>query len=124
VFHAASFLKLDFDGKSKFFREKMEALRSRIPVWRSMLLAKFKHDSGNATSSSMALGKIWQTNDRACWTYVPKPYPGKITDFRPVKQYRVFSKPAGMLVEPFVEHLAVALKTHMDAAIPGSETRC
>src|ERR1700676_3913499 len=93
VFHAASFFKLDFDGKSRFFQEKMEALRSRIPVWRSLLLAKFNHDSGNATSSSLALGQIWQTNDRACWTYVPRPYPGKITDFRPVKQYRVFSKP-------------------------------
>jgi phthiocerol/phenolphthiocerol synthesis type-I polyketide synthase E len=144
VFHAASFFKLDFDGKSRFFQEKMEALRSRIPVWRSLLLAKFNHDSGHATSSSLALGQIWQTNDRACWTYVPRPYPGKITDFRPVKQYRVFSKPglkwdqlaqegqevivlpvypAGMLVEPFVEHLAVALRKCMDAAIRNSKAR-
>jgi phthiocerol/phenolphthiocerol synthesis type-I polyketide synthase E len=142
VFHAASFFKLDWQGTAKFFREKMEALRSRVPVWRSLLLAKFNHDSGNATSSSLALGLIWKTNDRACWTYVPKPYPGKITDFRPVKQYQVFSKPglkwdqlaqdgqevivlpvypAGMLVEPFVEHLAVALRKSMDAAIRNSK---
>jgi len=138
VFHAASFLKLDFVGKTKFFREKVEALRSRIPVWRSLMMAKFHHRTGNANSGSLILGQIWQTNDRACWTYLPKPYPGKITDFRPVKQYRVFNKPglkwdqlaqggqevvvlpvypAGMLVEPFVEHLAVALRKCMDAAI-------
>jgi phthiocerol/phenolphthiocerol synthesis type-I polyketide synthase E len=144
VFHAASFLNLDLEGKSKFFREKMDALRSRIPVWRSLLLAKFNHRPGNATSTSLVLGQIWQTNDRACWNYVPKPYPGKITDFRPVKQYRVFSKPglkwdqlaqdgqevivlpvypAGMLVEPFVEHLAVALRKCMDAAIHSSKAR-
>jgi phthiocerol/phenolphthiocerol synthesis type-I polyketide synthase E len=144
VFHAASFLTLDLAGKSKFFEEKVGVLRSRIPVWRSLLLAKFNRDSGNAASSSLVLGQIWQTNDRACWTYIPKPYPGKITDFRPVKQYRVFSKPglkwdrlaqegqevivlpvypAGMLIEPFVEHLAVALRKCMDAAIRDFKAR-
>ena len=144
VFHAASFLTLDLAGKSKFFQEKVGVLRSRIPVWRSLLLAKFNRDPRNAASSSLVLGQIWQTNDRACWTYVPKPYPGKITDFRPVKQYRVFSKPglkwdrlaqegqevivlpvypAGMLIEPFVEHLAVALRKCMDAAIRNFKAR-
>ncbi|HXM23674.1 MAG TPA: thioesterase domain-containing protein [Terriglobales bacterium] len=137
VFHAAGFLSLDSAGKAEFFREKMEALRSRIPVWRGMLLAKFNKHPDSATSESLVLGRIWQTNDRACWNYVPRNYPGKITDFRPVKQYRVFSKPglkwdrlaqggqevvvlpvypAGMLVEPFVEHLAVALRKCIDAA--------
>ena len=138
MFHLASFLSLDSNGKSQFFQEKMEVLRSRIPVWQGMLLAKLNHHADNGSSTSLVLGRIWQTNDRACWSYVPQPYPGKITDFRPVKQYRIFSKPglkwdqlaqegqevvvlpvypAGMLVEPFVEHLAVALKRSIDAAI-------
>jgi phthiocerol/phenolphthiocerol synthesis type-I polyketide synthase E len=142
VFHAASFLSLDSAGKAKFFREKVEVLRSRIPVWRGMLLAKFNQHSDSAPSASSVLGLIWQTNDRACWNYVPQPYPGKITDFRPVKQYQVFSKPglkwdrlaqggqevvvlpvypAGMLVEPFVEHLAGALRKCIDAAVRSSE---
>ena len=138
VFHAASFLDLDLAGKSRFFQEKMDVVRSRIPVWRGMVLAKLKRHPDNASSSSMVLGQIWQTNDRACWSYVPKPYPGKITDFRPMKQYRIFSKPglkwdelaqqgqevvvlpvypAGMLVEPFVAHLADALRRSIAAAI-------
>jgi phthiocerol/phenolphthiocerol synthesis type-I polyketide synthase E len=141
VFHAASFLSLDFGNQAKFLREKIKILRSRIPVWRGMLQAKFGKDASGAASTSLALGRIWQTNDAACWQYVPKPYAGFITDFRPAKQYRIFDKPelkwnelaqsgqsvvvlpvnpASMLVEPFVEHLAGALRQSMDAAIAGS----
>ena len=140
VFHAASFLSLDLGNQSKFLREKIKILRSRIPVWRGMLQAKFGKDASGAASISLALGRIWQTNDAACWQYVPKPYAGVITDFRPAKQYRIFDKPelkwdglaqggqdvtvlpvnpASMLVEPFVEHLAGALRKSMDAAIAG-----
>ena len=140
VFHAASFLSLDFGNQSKFLREKIKILRSRIPVWRGMMQAKFGKDASGAASLSLALGRIWQTNDSACWQYVPKPYAGVITDFRPAKQYRIFDKPelkwndlaqggqdvtvlpvnpASMLVEPFVEHLAGALRKSMDSAIAG-----
>jgi len=138
VFHAASFLGLDAQGMSEFLREKMEILRSRIPVWRGMLLAKLNRDPSSAGSAALVLGRIWQINDKACWTYVPKPYPGIVTDFRPSKQYRIFNKPelkwdqlarggqeivvlpvypASMLLEPFVEHLAVALTRSMDRGI-------
>jgi len=138
LFHAASFLSLDLAGVSKFLEEKMEILRSRIPVWRGMLLAKFSKDTNSAASTSLVLGRIWQTNDQACWHYVPKPYPGVVTDFRPSKQYRIFDKPdlkwdrlaqggqevivlpvypASMLLEPFVKHLAAALTKAMDQAM-------
>jgi len=144
VFHAASFLRLDSAGKIKFFREKILVLRSRIPVYRGMLLAKFGSGSEAAQSESRLLGQIWQTNDRAVWNYIPQPYPGKVTDFRPAKQYRIFNKPeakwdrlarggqeiivlpvypAGMLLEPFVEQLAGALRKSIDAAIGRCETR-
>jgi len=143
VFHAASFLGLDSPGKIKFFREKMGVLRSRIPVWRGMLLAKFSSNSQTAQSESRLLGQIWQTNDHAVWNYIPQPYPGKVTDFRPAKQYRIFNQrdakwdrlakggqeiivlpvyPAGMLLEPFVEHLAGALGKSIDAAIGHCES--
>ena len=35
-FHAANFMRLDFAGKVMFFREKMNVLRSRLPVWWGM----------------------------------------------------------------------------------------
>lgn len=138
VFHAGSFLSLDLRNQSKFLREKIKILRSRIPVWRGMLQAKFKKDHSSVTSTSLALARVWQLNDRACWQYVPKPYPGIVTDFRPSTQYRIFNQPdlkwdslaqqgqevvvlpvnpASMLVEPFVEHLAGALRHSIDTAM-------
>jgi len=138
-FHAGSFLSLNSEGKTKFFRGKVRELKNRIPVWQGLLLSRFK-GSRNSVSDSMVLGRIWQANDHASWNYIAKPYPGKITDIRPAKQYRVFSRPeskwdrlaqggqevivlpvnpASMLVEPFVEHLAVAVRRSIDSAMAG-----
>jgi phthiocerol/phenolphthiocerol synthesis type-I polyketide synthase E len=138
VFHALNFLRLDGKGQSKFFREKLRILRSRIPIWRAMLMARLFDTSGTRMSESRILGEIWQNNDRAASKYVPKPYSGVVTDFRPLKQYRMFDNPnakwgqlalegqeivtlpvypAGMLVEPYVKHLAKALGMSIDRAI-------
>jgi thioesterase domain-containing protein/acyl carrier protein len=138
VFHAANFLRLDLKGKVRFSREKMKALWNRLPVWWGMLLANLDNNSHEAQSESRVLGQIWQANDLACQRYVPRPHPGVITDFRPLKQYRAFDKqdakwdrlalegqaivvlpvyPAGMLLDPFVKHLAVALRKAIDGAI-------
>ncbi len=136
-FHAASFFSLDSTGQAKFLKEKFAVLKSRIPAWRGMFLSRFSRRSPKTVSESLVLGQIWQANDRASWAYLPKPYPGVITDIRPAKQYRIFSKPdlkwdrltqgqdvivlpvypGTMLVEPFVEHLANALRRSIDAAI-------
>lgn len=136
-FHLANFLLLDFKGKLSFFREKIQVLRNRLPVWWGMILAKLEKKSGPPSSESRVLGNIWQANDLACQKYVPKPFPGIVTDFRPLKQYRAFDKPgtkwdrlalqgqtivvlpvypAGMLLEPFVKHLAAALRNAIDGA--------
>ncbi len=138
VFHAASFLSLDFANQSRFLKEKMKILRSRIPVWRGMLQARFGKTPGGTASTALALGRVWKTNDQACWQYVPRAYPGAVTDFRPSTQYGIFNKsdlkwdvlaqggqevvvlpvnPASMLVEPFVEHLAGALRQAIDTAM-------
>ena len=137
-FHATSFFSVDSEGRAKFLKEKLDVLRSRIPVWRGMLLSRFSNGSRDTASDSLVLGKIWQANDRASWNYIPKPFRGMVTDIRPAKQYRVFSKPdlkwdrlaeegqdvivlpvnpAMMLVEPFVEHLATVLRRTIDAAM-------
>jgi phthiocerol/phenolphthiocerol synthesis type-I polyketide synthase E len=136
LFHAANFFNLDSAGKAKFFWEKVKVFRTRIPVWRGKLLSKFVKEAH--TAKSRVLGQIWALNDLAAIRYAPQPYPGVITDFRPVKQYRMGNKaelkwdrlaeggqeivvlpvyPAGMLVEPFVKHLAIALRKSIDAAI-------
>jgi phthiocerol/phenolphthiocerol synthesis type-I polyketide synthase E len=136
-FHLANFLRLDSEGKTKFFSGKIQALRNRVPVWRGMLLDRVGKRSGRGETDSRLLGQIWRANDRACWNYVPQPYDGVLTDFRPLRQYRLYSRPdlkwdqlalrgqeivvlpvypAGMLMEPFVEHLAEALRKAIDDA--------
>ena len=92
VFHAANFFRLD-RGQGPISYREIEILRTRIPVWRGMLLAKFSKKPRTDASESVLLAKIWQANDRACQHYVPKPYPGTVTDFRPLKQYRLFDRP-------------------------------
>ncbi len=136
-FHALNFLRLDREGMRIFVKEKFRAVRNRIPVWRGMLLAKLGGNWESTGSRSVVLGKIWAGNDRASMDYVPKGYPGVVTDFRPLKQYSIYRRPdlkweklalggqeiveltvypAGMLVEPFVKSLADELKKSIEAA--------
>jgi phthiocerol/phenolphthiocerol synthesis type-I polyketide synthase E len=144
VFHFANFMRLDFADKVTFFREKMNVLRSRVPVWWGMILANLRKDSPQAASGALALGQVWKANDLACLKYVPQPFPGVVTDFRPLKQYHVYDKPdakwdrlaqrgqevvilpvypAGMLLDPFVKHLALALSKAIDGAMHTLATR-
>ena len=143
-FHAANFFRLDREGKAQFLRGKVKALRGRVPVWRGMLLARLNKKAPLEASESLVLARVWQTNDRACLEYTPRPYAGTVTDFRPSKQYRALDKPeakwdqlakegqeivvlpsypAGMLVEPFVKHLAAALGRSIDDAVRKCEAR-
>jgi phthiocerol/phenolphthiocerol synthesis type-I polyketide synthase E len=142
-FHAANFFRLDGAGKKKFFGEKVEALRNRLPVWKGMLAARFSKGDAGTNSHARVLGDIWKANDQACIVYVPRPFAGVVTDFRPMKQYRMFDLPnvkwerlaeggeqvvnlpvypAGMLVEPFVRHLATALRARIDNVIAAEQT--
>jgi phthiocerol/phenolphthiocerol synthesis type-I polyketide synthase E len=138
IFHLSGFLSLDSSGRAKFLHEKIAVARGRMPVWRGAVLSWFGKKPSDANSNDLLLANIWKINDHACWDYVPKPYPGKVTDFRPMKQYWIFDKPdlkwdglaqagqetvilpvypASMLVEPFVSTLATALRKQIDAAI-------
>jgi len=137
-FHVANYLRLDVAGRKEFFSEKLQSFRNRVPVWRGMLLSTFGGRNGSGIPESRLLGEIWRLNDRACIEYKPKPYPGSVADFRPIQQYRIFDKPgakwdrlaekgqlvivlpvypAGMLLQPFVKHLASALRQAIDDAV-------
>jgi phthiocerol/phenolphthiocerol synthesis type-I polyketide synthase E len=138
LFHVANFFRVNSQGRSEFLSEKVQAIRNRIPVWKGILRAKFDKSANGMASESMVLGEVWKANDRACFEYKPKPYSGKLTNFRPMKQYSLFDQPgakwdslveggqeivvlpvypAGMLNEPFVQHLASALRKSIDSTL-------
>jgi thioesterase domain-containing protein len=139
IFHASVLLKLDAEGKRKFLGEKVREVQSRASVWREMLLTKLRRGrSAGAVSNSMVLGRVWICNHHASQRYVPLPYSGEVTEFRPARQYQVLNKPdlnweslalkgqkvvfiptypAMMLVEPFVKDLAIALTASIDCVI-------
>lgn len=138
LFHAATFLSLDIRSLSAYLHDKIEILKSRIPVWRGMWWPRFSKNGKDSKSTELILGRIWKLNDLACWQYFPAPYAGKVTDFRPSRQYRIFDKqglkweelarggqdviilpvyPASMLIEPFVGHLAEHLKGCIERAM-------
>jgi thioesterase domain-containing protein len=138
IFHAAVVLGLDLESKRKFLKGKLDDLQSRIPVWWGTLLTKLQKHSAVGTSGSLILAQVWQSNDRAAVKYVPKPYLGEVTDFRPARQYRVYNNPelkwdrlaragqrvivipgypAVMLLEPYVKDLAARLAKCIDDAV-------
>jgi phthiocerol/phenolphthiocerol synthesis type-I polyketide synthase E len=140
LFHARNFMLVSFRDKMKFFQEKLKILRTRSNLWRGMLSRKLSESN----SESSLLAQVWDITDRAAVKYVAKPYPGRITDFRPLKQYSKYLGPdvywdetasggydivtlpvypAGMLLEPFVKQLASELRVSMDRAMDNVSTR-
>ncbi len=137
IFHAAVLLKLDAAGKRKFFAGKFYDLRKRIPVWYGLLVSPFRRRSPSA-SGLLVPAQVWRANHDAAANYVPRPWPGAVTDFRPARQYRALSKPdlkwdrlasggerivtipgypAVMLLEPYVRELAAMLSACIDEAL-------
>jgi non-ribosomal peptide synthetase component F/thioesterase domain-containing protein len=144
LFHARNFALLSLKNKIQFFREKLKALRSRVEVWRGMLSGKLSNDPSATKSESSLLAQVWSITDRASVRYTAHPYSGRITDFRPLKQYSKYLGtdvywdrlarggydvvtlpvyPAGMLLEPFVKQLAVELKASIDKAMGTASAR-
>jgi non-ribosomal peptide synthetase component F/thioesterase domain-containing protein len=136
-FHAKNFFLLDFPGKHRFLREKWKVLLSRTVVWKGSLLSRFSANKAVNTSEAHLLARLWKMNDQASLAYIPKPYPGRIADFRPKDQYSLYEEPdvnwngvvlgaldvhhlpvypAGMLLEPFVADLAKALRAAIERA--------
>jgi thioesterase domain-containing protein/non-ribosomal peptide synthetase component F len=130
-FHGRNFLLLNAGEKKKFFDEKIKVLRSRSKIWKGMMFGRFLAKESGHKPESLLLAEMWRINDRACVVYQAKPYEGVVTDFRPMRQYAKYGPaegdwsrlarggheiltlpvyPAGMLLEPFVEHLANALQ--------------
>ena len=136
-FHCKNFLLLNAAEKKRFFDEKVTVLRSRSKIWKGMIFGRLLAKESGNRPESLVLAEMWQINDRACIVYQAKPYDGVVTDFCPMRQYAKYRPaegdwsrlardyevltlpvyPAGMLLEPFVKHLAEALQVTISRTI-------
>jgi thioesterase domain-containing protein/acyl carrier protein len=140
LFHLADLLRLNSHDRPRFISEKMRSLRVRIPVWLGGFtgrLLKNSQESG-PPSEAQVLDQVWRANFAAYLNYAAQPYPGTVTDIRPRQQYRLFDhpqfkwerlalggqktivlpvNPPSMLSDPFVRHLAIALRKCLDEAM-------
>jgi len=120
-------------AKSKwtFIMEKERIASSKIKAWLGLMSSKLGHNSRSGNGQDLFLLRLRRANDRASNNYVPRVYPGQITQFVPAKEYSHNKKPGlgwenlaaggvelheipaypeGMFEEPFVELLADKLK--------------
>jgi thioesterase domain-containing protein/NAD(P)-dependent dehydrogenase (short-subunit alcohol dehydrogenase family)/acyl carrier protein len=140
-FHIGNFLQLDQKGRKTFLDEKIKVAKSRREVALGTLLSKLGRLAEAHTGTDLLPTKVWETNDLAALEYVPGRYPGKITHFRPAKEYRchigpalgwealaqevevqrVPVYPAGMLVDPFVAELAACVRDCIDRGLKAKD---
>jgi len=141
-FHLRNFLLLESKWKLRFIQEKAKVVKSRRKVWYGMILSKLGHRFHQRKGQHLALAQLWKINERAPLSYMPKLYPGRITQFCPIKQYSLYDGPklgwnklaaagvetcelpiypAGMLVEPFVRLLAEKLQDCIHKALNGAK---
>ncbi|MCC6456164.1 MAG: amino acid adenylation domain-containing protein [Caldilineaceae bacterium] len=138
LFHARNFMLLDTVEKKIFLNEKFKVLQDRRDVIAGSLLMRFGRRGAQSVEADDSLlpAKVWKTNDQAAMDYQPRLYPGKITHFRPMKEYAIHrgpelgwdtlaaevethwvrAYPAGMFVEPFVASLAELIQACIDQA--------
>jgi phthiocerol/phenolphthiocerol synthesis type-I polyketide synthase E len=138
-FHWQNFLLLNSKEKLTFITEKLKVAKSRKEVWYGSILSMIiGHKFHLSDKQKISFSRVWKINDQAAANYVPKFYPGRITQFLPIKHYSRFDGPelnwdkiaaggvethdlpvypAGMMVKPFVQLLAEKLRSCIDKAL-------
>jgi len=117
-----------------------EAVRGKI----AERLKSIKDAVSGAVEEPSAEVFIQEINDEAGWEFVPQPFAGHITVFRPQKNYDYFPDPKmgwsdlvghgleivelpfnphAMLIEPFAARLALELKKRIEAYAPAQAAR-
>ena len=137
-FHLLNFLLLESKGKLRFILEKAKVAKDRTGVWYGMILSRLGDRFHKNNEQYFHTAQLWKTNVRITDKYVPKTYSGRMTLFKPAKQYARYDKPeldwdklvtggldiyelpvypAGMIVEPFVRILAEKLQFCIDKTL-------
>ncbi len=131
-FHARNLLLAE--NAATFLREKINVAFNRKGLWLESIRRRLAPGNG----AGNLVYDLWRINDAAAIRYRARPYDGKVTFFRPQKQYALLDTreagweglarggidtrvldvfPAGMLVEPFVKRTAEILTSCIEEAL-------
>ena len=127
-YHFRNFLKLNSVDKRAFLGEKWEVAKRRRKIWMS------RWSGADSTGDSdQTAAEIWRRHDEIAEHYQASTYDGKIILFRPQRDYSRYQDqgfpstceielhrlpvyPAGMMVPPFVDTLAIKFTACLDEA--------
>ncbi|TWT93637.1 non-ribosomal peptide synthetase [Neorhodopirellula pilleata] len=133
AFHGANVVMSGPRGVGAFLREKASQFTQRLGRRISVTRSKLGYAIGLRKETPLLL--LERINDRASEEYIPQHYAGKLTVFKPCKAYLGYEDsslgwgnglvrdlevielpvfPAGMLIEPFVQELAIHLQRCLD----------
>jgi len=136
-FHLANLFSVGTKDKWHFFREKAAVEISRLRLSLCVTIARMSRAVGLKNALDFPYLRVDKANDRAEEEYAPGPYSGKITLFRPHRDFSGFDDyqmgwgelaaggvethelrnyPHGMLVEPFVRQLAKEMEACLNRA--------
>jgi thioesterase domain-containing protein len=136
-FHAANLLSMGPRDIYAYLREKLRLLRGGELAHLRNSMPGGGPQEGTSRATCGIEASIQALNDNAAETYVPRPYPGELTLFKPRLNYKFYpdpnmgwgdlavdgldiievtENPHSMLLEPYVKTLAGQLKGRIDAA--------
>ncbi|MBI3871124.1 MAG: aminotransferase class III-fold pyridoxal phosphate-dependent enzyme [Verrucomicrobia bacterium] len=142
-FHLGNFARLRPRDMLAYLSEKLRVARDGewTNLFQSTSNAKPRATPETETETALREPAVQESNDNACLAYRPKPYAGVLTLFRPEVNYDFYPDPLmgwgdlakggirtmellvnphAMLVEPFVQELAVLIKSRVDAGLAAS----
>jgi amino acid adenylation domain-containing protein len=140
-FHAANALSLPSQGRWKFLGEKAAVASARLKIRLGAAYDRIRNMSTPGSAARYPHMLIGERNDRAADEYIPRPYAGRVTVIRSKAHFAGLDSaslgwsecvtgeleihelpvyPKGMLVEPFCELLAAALKECLPTALKPS----
>jgi thioesterase domain-containing protein len=140
-FHFGNFIHLRPREMLRYLAEKVRIARDGELA--NLIGSKPAEVSGISRATSGAEASVQAVNDLAAERYIPKPYPGRLTLFKPHVNYKFYPdpnmgwsdlamdgldivelqvNPHAMLVEPYVQVLAKELKARVGALQPVTAT--
>jgi amino acid adenylation domain-containing protein len=114
-FHLGNLLRLGPGNLRGYLSEKLRMAREAARAAASLQLRRTRNALHSRSDTAGALVGLQELNDAAAWQYVPQPYDGMVTIFRPQKNYDFMPDPQlgwGKVVEGRIDLVQLPIHPH------------